>query len=465
MSNKTLTAEGTPFRENHHALLEALERVKVVTNLPPHDIEDLGHHSQLSSSFSIVNMIRRLCLIILALGTCSPVLNMDIDQLNKTDNHRRGKVISLFSVVTFGNVACQSSLTYTTNTIGGVSVQRTRNGTCFTESECSSLGGNAQGACASGFGVCCVFLISDQALDITQNCTYIQNPNTPLVYTSTSSLQYTIRKSQDSVCQLRLDFESFALRGTDTQSEATGGTCLDQFVVTTSNNFPVPTICGQNQGQHIYVDLGQANTATADLDFSFTGESTIRNWDIKVTQIPCGNTAAPNGCLQYHFGLSGRLTSFNFNPTNDNHLASQNYNVCIDQEDGFCCVEYTQCTDTDSFSLSTGTSTIDTAQQKVLFGSLCSLDFVIIEGSSGACNMGTGGVSNNRYCGSFLGSTAMATTGSPICDCTSPFQVGIRTDELADGSAAINSKASRGEFQALVFHFLANKLNCLFLFI
>ncbi|TRY76471.1 hypothetical protein TCAL_05341, partial [Tigriopus californicus] len=239
-------------------------------------------------------MIRRLCLIILALGTCSPVLNMDIDQLNKTDNHRRGKVISLFSVVTFGNVACQSSLTYTTNTIGTVS-------------------------------------ISTFATD-------------PFV---------------TGVCQLRLDFESFALRGTDTQSEATGGTCLDQFVVTVR---PLMTIL------------------------------------------------APNGCLQYHFGLSGRLTSFNFNPTNDNHLASQNYNVCIDQEDGFCCVEYTQCTDTDSFSLSTGTSTIDTAQQKVLFGSLCSLDFVIIE------------------------------------DCTSPFQVGIRTDELADGSAAINSKASRGEF-------------------
>ena len=30
-------------------------------------------------------------------------------------------------------------------------------GTCYTGSECSSRGGAADGACASGFGVCCSF--------------------------------------------------------------------------------------------------------------------------------------------------------------------------------------------------------------------------------------------------------------------------------------------------------------------
>lgn len=34
------------------------------------------------------------------------------------------------------------------------------------------------------------------------------------------------------VCQLRLDFESFSLRGTNAQSELNGGTCLDTFIVT-----------------------------------------------------------------------------------------------------------------------------------------------------------------------------------------------------------------------------------------
>ncbi len=31
-----------------------------------------------------------------------------------------------------------------------------QNGTCYTEQECSSKGGNNGGSCASGFGVCCI---------------------------------------------------------------------------------------------------------------------------------------------------------------------------------------------------------------------------------------------------------------------------------------------------------------------
>ena len=32
-----------------------------------------------------------------------------------------------------------------------------------------------------------------------------------------------------------------------------------------------------------------------------------------------------DGCLQYHTGLTGRFTSFNFIPTGDNHLKEQKY--------------------------------------------------------------------------------------------------------------------------------------------
>ncbi|TRY80433.1 hypothetical protein TCAL_15490, partial [Tigriopus californicus] len=60
-----------------------------------------------------------------------------------------------------------------------------------------------------------------------------------------------------------------------------------------------------------------------------------------------------NGCLQYHTGLTGRLTTFNFLPTNDNHLANQDYSVCIRQEAGFCCIEYSVCSDANSFSIDT----------------------------------------------------------------------------------------------------------------
>ena len=48
------------------------------------------------------------------------------------------------------------------------------NGTCYSESDCTNLGGTGSGSCASGFGVCCL---------ITQTCggstdknnTYFQN--------------------------------------------------------------------------------------------------------------------------------------------------------------------------------------------------------------------------------------------------------------------------------------------------
>ena len=51
-------------------------------------------------------------------------------------------VLSLFTIVRFKNEACST-------TTGG-------NGTCYSSSDCSSLGGSISGVCASGFGVCCL---------------------------------------------------------------------------------------------------------------------------------------------------------------------------------------------------------------------------------------------------------------------------------------------------------------------
>ena len=51
-------------------------------------------------------------------------------------------VLSLFTIVAFKNDAC----------ISGTG----NNGTCYSSSDCSKLGGTASGSCASGFGVCCL---------------------------------------------------------------------------------------------------------------------------------------------------------------------------------------------------------------------------------------------------------------------------------------------------------------------
>ena len=62
-------------------------------------------------------------------------------------------------------------------------------------SECSSKGGSAKGKCAAGFGVCCVFTLSSStSTTVNYNDTYIQNPDFPSAYGSTSTLSYTVNK-------------------------------------------------------------------------------------------------------------------------------------------------------------------------------------------------------------------------------------------------------------------------------
>merc|ERR1719228_143054 len=130
---------------------------------------------------------------------------------------RKERVFSLFSIVQFPNEACAStSGTYS-------------NGTCFTSSECSSKGGSAQGNCAAGFGVCCVFSVSATGSTVSQNCSYIVNPNYPSNYAPTSvpnTVSYTITKCSTDICRVRLDYDQFALDApTIATTAATGGQC------------------------------------------------------------------------------------------------------------------------------------------------------------------------------------------------------------------------------------------------
>ena len=87
-----------------------------------------------------------------------------------------------------------------------------KNGTCYTSSQCTSKGGSADGRCAAGFGVCCVIVSSTCGSIISNNISYIRNPGYPSSYTptTTGTCTFTINKSQSDVCQLRLDFDTFS---------------------------------------------------------------------------------------------------------------------------------------------------------------------------------------------------------------------------------------------------------------
>merc|ERR1712127_82040 len=231
---------------------------------------------------------------------------------------KEAKAFSLFNVVTFQNDACTS----TSITTGSGA----RIGQCFIAEECTAKGGTASGGCAMGFGTCCLFTQSECGGQVDNNCTHIQNVGFPTALTGTAATalpncNYQIRKAQADVCSLRLDFLTFNIQAgnfaaaTGDFASATAGTmdsfgaCRDTFaVITNTNNVATPVICGQNEGQHMYIDIGLGATATSTVGFTFEAIAATRSWEIKVTQLECGNPMTPpDGCLQYHTGSAGQL--------------------------------------------------------------------------------------------------------------------------------------------------------------
>merc|ERR1719245_892205 len=348
-------------------------------------------------------------------------------------------VFSLFSIVNFQNAPCTSS-----SSISGGSTAY-RNGTCFTSSECSDKGGTIKGSCAAGFGACCVFILdSKDSTTINYNDTYIQNPGYPNTFSDTTSLSYTINKCDTDVCFFRMDFEQFTLKGPADSIETNGGVCTDTMTVTVNSGQKIPTICGQNTGQHIYVAVGNGASDSATLALAFSGDSSIRQWEIKVSQIPCGAWAPPDGCLQWNTGLTGRLTSFNWLDTGSSHLADQQYTQCVRQEAGYCCIEYQVCSgsgDTDPFTLSVLSTAASMA--KAMYDSDCSLDYISIPASSGTCTS-TNIDSHTKYCGETLSTMDENLLNTPVCDCTPPFRVGIKTDNTADTGSTAAASATTG---------------------
>ena len=100
---------------------------------------------------------------------------------------RDDKQFSIFNVIKFPNSNCEGS--------GSL------NGTCYTNTECTSLGGTSSGSCASGFGVCCVFSLSCGGRT-SANSTYatISSFSTS---SDTDPCTYTFCKCSSDVCKLR----------------------------------------------------------------------------------------------------------------------------------------------------------------------------------------------------------------------------------------------------------------------
>lgn len=386
--------------------------------------------------------------IITALHLCdNGILAAEDLSVDRTQKH-----FSLFSVVTFKNEECTSETTLT----GGA-----RKGTCYTTTECSDKSGLKSGNCASGFGVCCVFIDNGSATKtLTENRTHIRNAEYPsyATATATTTIVYTLSKMQSDICQIRLDFTSFVIAGPlNSLENIVAGTqnhhCTNDALTIAATGYTNgwPTMCGILTGQHLYIELSPTSTdaATVTIKTSTTaGQPTAaiakRLWDFQTSQIPCYATyRAPNGCHRYRMETAGKITSLNFYMVSGStrgittaqnsgvEIASQNLNTCIRRSKGMCCVEYQVCvsdtqgielTDTIGTEGDIGTAgmfnegwSLDTATDPILADeysswgltdSQCSKDYVEIPSSwSGACgaNGSARSIVNSRYCGSKFG--------------------------------------------------------------
>merc|ERR1711976_762663 len=219
---------------------------------------------------------------------------------NGLEEPRKKKQFSLFSMVQFENLPCQ----------GVGSNDEATTGVCYTATECDEKQGNEIGTCA-----------------------------------------FNIKPVGPNICQIKLDFLKLSLSG----KEATGA-CGDAATTNTLKiNGPTttdpPTLCGDFDGQHIYVENG-AKTAQTVLTFDVKGAGS--SWNIKVNQIACDSEMRPpTGCLQYYTGVGGTFKSLGHGDSA--RMLQEDYVICFRREEGQCQIEYSIAT-ADSFKLGTATA-------------------------------------------------------------------------------------------------------------
>ncbi|XP_068209808.1 uncharacterized protein [Palaemon carinicauda] len=288
--------------------------------------------------------------------------------------------------------------------------------------ECDLLGGTASGDCAQGLGTCCIVKASCNS-EATLNNTYFVNEE---IVPGACTL--VVHKSSENICQIRLDFKEFHISQPDSN-----GHCVDDFmIIATESGSNIPTICGNNNGQHMYVDLAPfGEVVEIIVDIALPNPSTA--WKIQVSQIPCNSMdKAPDGCLQYHTETVGVVKGFNFDSQVDSRvtrqIAHQNYGVCVKKAQGYCGIIWTRDIEAGPYTFTVSgddgalfPDLIGTPEASAV-GAECPRDYVIIlEGVSDY------GEQADRYCGLGFPNIVMSTAA--------PFVLYVRTDgeESIDG--------------------------------
>uniref|UniRef100_A0A336KGM7 CSON006753 protein n=1 Tax=Culicoides sonorensis TaxID=179676 RepID=A0A336KGM7_CULSO len=263
-------------------------------------------------------------------------------------------------------------------------------GTCMVKGECIDTGGINSGNCTgltrNRQAICCVYQ-QGCGTSTSINNTYFFNTDYPATYNGATTCTYRITRCNTGVCQLRIDMMDFSL------AQPSGdGTCIYDYMSVTGGNSRVPRICGENTGQHVYVDFnGDAPiTVTIYTSSSFTLQ---RRWYLRMSQINCdGEYRAPSGCLQYHIDDTGTVKSLNYGVGSNNNLnsigvegsrqlANTRYGICVRAGATKCSITWTQASaDIYSFTMTDDVGSVDLSLlgTPALQSQACTTDYVII---------------------------------------------------------------------------------------
>ncbi|XP_054159772.1 uncharacterized protein LOC128957984 [Oppia nitens] len=313
---------------------------------------------------------------------------------------RPPSIPAIFAIIRYQNSPCNTE----SNTPG----------TCLAQNDCLTRSGTPDGTCASGFASCCNFKFTCGGRT-KENETIFVNNLFPRTDNGTNTCQVTIDK-QPNVCQLRLDFEEFSLAQPDENGQCT----TDSFMVRTTVGERLPILCGDNNNQHLYVDMGRGSANPVVLSVVTNGNNIGRKWKIKINMIPCNNLdMAPSGCLQYFRSPSAVVQSFNYGLPMEGrarYLSNLRYTSCVRVEENFCSIKWE--TDTLS-SFSWGAPFEGNLTSRGASGGLCNVDDFIGIDQGSAEGSGPG---EDRICGTKL------LEDDYIISRSKPFQLKVRSN-------------------------------------
>jgi len=251
--------------------------------------------------------VKALAVVVLALA--AHAASVDKPKARQEERQLSALLPGLVDVITFNNDQC-------TGNSGD-------DGACKTRAECRDEKGIVDGKCAKGFGVCC--LITGDITISGDNGGVFRSPKNVDAGIYTATLE-----PSEGVKQIKLEFVDFELEGPEE-----GDCSNDTFTVVGANpGTDIPVLCGNNDGQHMYINIDNSDGPYKLIVTTAGNEEVDQSWTIKAIYL--SSAEAPQFCLQYHSEVSGEIMSFNHGDEDPVALNNHLYSICFGYVSGYC---------------------------------------------------------------------------------------------------------------------------------